>query len=149
MTYADQSAVTTLTQSVSTSMNDSESYNQLLNLALTHADNKVNSTLRRNMIPIDSQNNPNLASNQNIQDAANLYAAAFLINTFYSDNDTASPTATSYTKDADSFLDDYVNNWYAKRADDGYSRSKSPRKATFLRGIHKRSCRRRHRDEWF
>ena len=129
MTYSVLATVQVLTSKIQGQLRNDEIYNNIVSIGQDEADDTINSALREQMIPIDSVNNPNLASNLNIQQAANLYAAAFVIDWHYTDSKNPNTTSPKYTSRADTKVKDYIDNYWAKNADDGYSNHQSPREA--------------------
>lgn len=104
MSYADQDKVKILTKEVAVGIKDDTIYSELLSRAIDYADNKINNKLDENNIPPPSGNNAKLT------EAGNLYAAAMIFNTYYSSNDTQSPTARTYREDADELVKGYIKN---------------------------------------
>ena len=125
MTYAEQTTVEKRTVELKPN-NDSTNYDSILTDSLDHAEGKINLGLIQNNIPlpksVDVENLKTQLQSEdediqveakqdplyNLINAANLYAAAFLFDTYYSSNDNISPTSTSYKKDADAFLQGYI-----------------------------------------
>ena len=126
--YADQDTVESLTGIVKAGLNNDTTYTNWLNIALFFAQNKINSALGAAGVPIDSVNNPNLTSNEFIETAANSYATSFIYNKYYSDEDNSSSTAKLDYTDADTFVNNYIDQWFKRNENSGYSRRQSARK---------------------
>ena len=136
--YADQDTVESLTGIIKAGLNDDTTYDNWLEIALFFAQNKINSALGAAMIPIDSVNNPNLTTNEFIQAAANSYATSFMYNKYYGDEDNSSSTAKLDYVDADTFVSNYIIQWFKRDENSGYSRRQTNRKVF-------RSCEHRRR----
>ena len=129
MTYANSDTVTTLTLDIKVGLKDDDLYNSWLTLALNYSDNKINSTLKAAMIPTDLSANTQLSSDVDIQEAGNLYAISYMNRRYYTDEDTGSSSSNDDKTDANNFVKEYIDHWYAKDSNDGYSRSQSKCKA--------------------
>jgi len=109
VTYADPGVVTTLTNEVMANMEEPVA-TATLTKALSHADIKINSELRKNSIPIPTI--PETIDEEdpinNLLEAGTLYASAFIFNTAYSGNETLSPAARDYKSDADLLVESYI-----------------------------------------
>lgn len=101
MVYANSDSIQTLTNEV-LSQTTEEKYTNLLSHAINHAERKIQSKLQKQGLTPPS-------SDVDLTEAANLYAAAFIFDTYYSGNETSSPTVKSYKADADEFVEGYIN----------------------------------------
>lgn len=100
MTYADDEDIKGMTQEVKDAL-PPERYTKALQLAIPHAEIKIRNKLLKNNITPPS-------TNDTLTNAANLYAAAFIFDTYYSGNETSSPTSKSYKEDADELVEGYI-----------------------------------------
>jgi len=88
----------------------STTYTTLETDAIEYSDNKINSALRKESIPIPTVPNP-LPDDSPINDlveAGCLYAAAYIFNDYFSAHDRNSSATTTYRSDADTFLNNYI-----------------------------------------
>ena len=112
MTYANNDTVKTLTEELKPSNPNSSTrkYDAILLQALEHAETKIDSELLKNHVPIPIIPDiiPEKDPLNNLIKAGNLYAAAFMFDTYYSSNDNITPTSRSFKTDASDFLQDYI-----------------------------------------
>lgn len=112
MTYANSDTVKTLTNEQKPKNPNSSTikYDTILIQALDHAETKIDSELFKNHVPIPTipESIPKKDPLNNLVKAANLYAAAFMFDTYYSSNDNITPTSRSYKTDASDFLQGYI-----------------------------------------
>lgn len=108
MNYADTAAVKILTKEIVEAMDDDEAYNSLLTQAVNHADRKINRQLRKNNVPTPT------SSEDDLVEAGNLYSATFIFDTYYSDNETRSPSARTWEEDADNSVKDYIDTYLSE-----------------------------------
>ncbi|BDZ68595.1 hypothetical protein [Methanobacterium ferruginis] len=109
MTYAVSEEVTNLTNEIMEPMT-TDVANATLTKAISHAEIKINSKLRKNNIDISTI--PDTVEEKdpinNLIEAGTLYAAAFVFDTGYSGNETSSPAVRTYRSDADELVDAYI-----------------------------------------
>lgn len=117
MTYADSDDLETMTNEVKEAMGD-VNYLSLSTLAITHGDRKVNNKLQEKDVPIPESPEEGEEYDDRIIGAATLYAAAFILNTYYSGNDNISPTAKAYTEDADNLINGYIEEYLSEAAEE-------------------------------
>lgn len=127
--YADIIKVTKLTSNIKSGLRDDNLFNDWLEIALSDSNSEINSSLNNAMIPLDPTNNPLLATDVNIENAGTLFATGFLFDTYYSNSKNLSQTSKKYTDKAERYIKDYIDNYYRKGDNSGYSRSQSPKHA--------------------
>lgn len=126
MTYADTTSVSNLTKEIEAGMHSDEAYAALQVKSINFADKKINNKLKKNNVPIPTNTDIETLKTQltsedetikekaeveplnSLIEAGNLYAAAFIFTTYYSSNDSISPTSKSYQTDADEFVEGYI-----------------------------------------
>jgi hypothetical protein len=108
--YADEDDVKTLTNRVTTNPSSNPTYTAVLELGMSDSDDKIKSVLINNNVPIPD-------TDDDLTKIANLYSAAFIFNTYYSNNATISPTSQAFTKDADKRLQDYIDTYLDAHSD--------------------------------
>jgi hypothetical protein len=109
MTYANPATVQILTLKVKPKKNTTN-YDSLLQIAIDDSEDTINNELMQKNVPI-----PIIPTDIDEKDplntlfkAANLYAAAFIFNTYYSGNAALSPVSIDYNKKADAKLANYI-----------------------------------------
>lgn len=113
MIYSNEYTIKILTKEIEGQIPDEHDYMELLLQSINHAERKVKSKLRENNIPFPERTGEVETDDpiRDIMDASNLYAAAFIYDTYYAGNETPSPASKSYKTDADEFLNSYIQ-WY-------------------------------------
>lgn len=111
VTYADSEVVAELAKEVIA--NTDKNAAPTIEKAIRHAEIKINGKLRRAKISIPSV--PEFRESlddedplNNLLEAGDLYAAAFVFSTYYSGSDYTSPAVKDYRADADELVDAYI-----------------------------------------
>jgi hypothetical protein len=111
VTYANADVVAELAKEAIA--NTDQSATPTIEKSIRHAEIKINGKLRRAKISIPSlpESRESLEDKDplnNLLEAGDLYAAAFVLSTYYSGNDYTSPAVRDYRTDADELLDAYI-----------------------------------------
>lgn len=103
--YPNADKCKTLTTELESVDATSTHYDAVLLIAYENTDNKIESRLTKNNVPI-----PDTAPAELIE-IGTLYAVAFMYNDYYSNEDKSSPVAKTYNDEADSRLQDYIESY--------------------------------------
>ncbi|MDY9922789.1 hypothetical protein [Methanobacterium sp.] len=113
MTYADVEVVTALTKEATANSSGSTALTLVITKGIKHADRTINGTLRDEKIPIptvpedhDSVDDEDPLTN--LLEAGDLYAIAFIMDTYYSGMEGVGSPKT-YRQTADDLVAKYVN----------------------------------------
>lgn len=115
--YATQADVEELTTELKPKnpTSDTTRYDATITLAMSHADKKINSKLRKSGVPIPAFSSfSGIDGDDPLNDlieAGNLLAGSFMFDTYYSASDAITPTSKSFKDDANELIDNYVENY--------------------------------------